>query len=55
MRLLSKISGNRIVGILRDKKEDALRGEAYAWVLVLRTFDELREVGVLSYLKLHFI
>ena len=27
-----------------------LRGEAYAWALVLRSFDKLREVEVLSYL-----
>ena len=28
-----------------------LRGEAYAWTPVLRSFDKLREVGVLSYLS----
>ena len=32
-----------------------LRDEAYAWAPVLRSFDKLLEVGVLSYLKLHFI
>ena len=29
----------------------ALRGEAYEWVPILRSFDKLREVGVLSYLS----
>ena len=28
----------------------ALRGEAYAWALVLRVFDKLREIGVSPYL-----
>ena len=37
------------------RRKFALRSEAYAWALVLRSFDKLREVGVLSYLKLHFI
>ena len=29
--------------------------EDYTWAQVLGVFDKLREVGVLSYLKLHFI
>ena len=29
----------------------ALRGEAYAWAPVLRSFDKLYEVGVSSYLS----
>ena len=33
------------------KKEVALRGEAYEWAPVLRSFDKLREVGVSSYLS----
>ena len=33
------------------KRKVALRGEAYAWASVLRSFDKLREVGVLSYLS----
>ena len=37
------------------KRKVALRGEAYTWALVLRSFDKLREVGFLSYLKLHFV
>ena len=28
-----------------------LRSEGFSWVLVLRSFDKLREVGVLSYLS----
>ena len=37
------------------RRKVALRSEAYAWAPVLRSFDKLREVGVSSYLKLHFI
>ena len=37
------------------RRKVALCGEAYAWASVLRSFDKLREVGVLSYLKLHFV
>ena len=33
------------------KMKVALRGEAYAWALVLRSFEKLREVGVSSYLS----
>ena len=32
------------------RKKVVLREEAYAWTPVLRSFDKLREVGVLSYL-----
>ena len=32
------------------RRKPALRGEAYAWVLDLRSLDKLREVGDLSYL-----
>ena len=39
----------------RARRKVVLREEAYAWAPVLRSFDKLREVGVLSYLKLHFI
>ena len=35
----------------RARRKVALRGEDYAWAPVLRTFDKLREVGVLSYLS----
>ena len=31
------------------RRKVALRSEAYAWALILRSFDKLREVGVLSY------
>ena len=37
------------------RRKVALRSEAYAWALVLGSLDKLREVGVLSYLKLHFV
>ena len=37
------------------RRKVVLRGEAYTWTPVLRIFDKLREVGVLSYLKLRFI
>ena len=33
------------------RRRDALRGEAYEWAPVLRSFDNLREVGVSSYLS----
>ena len=48
----------RAIGPLKffgARRKVALRGEAYEWDLVLRSFDKLREVGVLSYLKLHFV
>ena len=50
MRLLSKISGNRTVGILQGKKESysMRRGQHVgtgSW-----SFDKIREVGDLSYL-----
>ena len=32
------------------RKKGALRGEVYAWVPDLRSFDKLREVGVSPYL-----
>ena len=32
-----------------------LRDESYVWTPKSWSFDKLREVGVLSYLKLHFI
>ena len=37
------------------RRKVALRREAYAWAPVLRSFEKLREVGVLSYLVLHFV
>ena len=33
------------------RRNVALRGEAYGWAPVLRSFDKLREVGVSSYLS----
>ena len=32
-----------------------LRDESYAWTPKSWSFDKRREVGVLSYLKLHFV
>ena len=32
-----------------------LRDESYAWTPKSWSFDKLRKVGVLSYLKLHFV
>ena len=37
------------------RRKVVLRGEDNAWAPVSWSFDKLREVGVLSYLKLHFI
>ena len=37
------------------RRKDVLRGEVYAWTPDLKSFDKLREVRVLSYLKLHFV
>ena len=48
--LLSRIPVNPTVGFLRTKKQSGLRREGNAWTPVLRSFDKLREVGVLSYL-----
>ena len=36
---------------VRIRRKAALRIEAYAWVLDLRSLDKLREVGVSSYLS----
>ena len=44
---LQEIRPSAIVG---TRKEAALRGEGFAWVPDLRSFDKLREVGDLSYL-----
>ena len=35
---------------VRARRKAALRGEVYAWTLVLRVFDKLLEVGVSPYL-----
>ena len=43
----------RVIGpseFFKARRQVVLRGEAYAWVPVLRSFDKLREVGDLSYL-----
>ena len=36
--------------VVGTRREAALRGEGFPWVLDLRSFDKLREVGDLSYL-----
>ena len=33
------------------RRKAVLRSEGFAWVPVIRSFDKLREVGVLSYLS----
>ena len=48
--LLSRISVNSTVGFLRIKKQVVLHEEGNAWTPVLRSFDKLYEVEVLSYL-----
>ena len=37
------------------RRKVVLRSEDYTWTPVLGSFDKFREVGVLSYLKLHFV
>ena len=37
--------------LFETRRKVALRGEAYEWASVLRSFDKLREVGVSSYLS----
>ena len=48
----TKIGPQVFVGT-EDKVD--LRDESYAWTPKSWSFDKLREVGVLSYLKLHFV
>ena len=40
---------------VRTEGKVDLRDESYTWTPKSWSFDKLREVGVLSYLKLHFI
>ena len=40
---------------VRTRRKVVLLGKSNAWAPVLRSFDKLREVGVSSYLKLHFV
>ena len=37
------------------RRKVVLRGKGNAWAPISWSFEKLREVGVLSYLKLHFI
>ena len=49
---------SRAIGLLDfngAKRKVVLRGEDNVWALVSWSFDKLREVRVLSYLKLHFV
>ena len=41
----------RLSEFFEARRKVALRNEAYAWAPILRSFDKLREVGVLSYLS----
>ena len=36
--------------VFGERRKVVLHGEAYAWALILRSFDKLCEVGDLSYL-----
>ena len=40
----------RLSAVFGTRRKAALRGETYAWVPDLRSFDKLREVGVSPYL-----
>ena len=55
MQLLSKIPGNQTVGFLEARRKAVLRGKGNSWAPVSWSFDKIREVGVLYYLKLHFV
>ena len=48
----TKIGSQVLVGV--EGKVD-LRDKSFAWTPKSWSFDKLREVGVLSYLKLHFV
>ena len=37
------------------RRKVSLRSEAYVWAPILGSLKKLRNVGVLSYLKLHFV
>ena len=37
------------------RSKAVLRDEGNAWASILRSFDKLHDVGVLSYLVLHFV
>ena len=41
--------------VVGTRREAALRGEGFAWVLDLRSFDKLREVGFLPTWVLRFV
>ena len=45
---------SRAIGLsdfIGTRRKMVLRREGFAWVSVIRSFDKLREVGVLSYLS----
>ena len=45
----------RLSEVFRARRKVVLRGKGNAWVLDLRSFEKIREVGDLSYLVLHFV
>ena len=45
----------RQLKVFGAKRKVVLHGEVYAWTPDLRSFDKLHNVGVSSYLVLHFI
>ena len=45
-----RLQAIRLSEFVGTRSKEALRSEAYQWAPVLRSFDKLREVGVLSYL-----
>ena len=48
---------SRVIGpsdFVGTRRKAVLRNEDFAWVPILRSFDKLREVGVLSYLSYTF-
>ena len=50
MQLLSRSRSIGSSDFFEPRRKVALRDEDYVWAPVLRSFDKLREVGVLSYL-----
>ena len=46
-----KIRAIRPSAVFGTRRKAALRGEGFAWVLDLRSFDKLLEVGVSPYLR----
>ena len=51
MRLIRVGILQRLSEFVRTRRKAVLRSEGFTWVPVLRSFNKLREVGVLSYLS----